>query len=225
MRAQSWLLTLFACFAAAQLTACDDAPSTLDKMSAEAASASQQATLDAQRAAAQSAAAASVARAKADEQQKTAQQLQLYQHMTAAQRIAEVAKVCSAKELSCDHKDLALLQTATDDPAEAKRLEAVIASATRAESAAADHADAAATQSLREDFARKYDAQLLDQHMNPDGVEATGTSKTVLRVHGWFCGRQYLSDFSKGPIGAQARIVGFKRLECFDAAESGSIDL
>jgi hypothetical protein len=60
-------------------------------------------------------------------------------------------------------------------------------------------------------FARAYEKQLLDEHLNPDAVTAVDTT---LKVRAWFCTRQFLHDFQNGPIAKQAKAIGFKRLEC-----------
>jgi hypothetical protein len=114
-----------------------------------------------------------------------------------------------------------LIIDASETPKERASLQRVAAGLTKA-------ADLVETQARRREgigdrvsFAEIYERQLLSENMKPDSVSATGNAeKTVLRVRGWFCTRQFIFSFENDAIADQVRRLGFTRLECSSAFQS-----
>lgn len=143
--------------------------------------------------------------------------------MTAGERERALRRRCA---LGCTPDDAAVRAAATEE--ERKQLAALAArldAANQAKREAAARAqEAAQNEAAREQFAALYDRALLDNHMNPDGVDATGPGKTTLRVRGWFCTRQFMDDFRR-TTAATATAAGFKRVECTSSFEHWWADL
>jgi hypothetical protein len=105
-----------------------------------------------------------------------------------------------------------IVEAAESEP-ERKRLNSLadklVASDQKISAVIADKRDAAE----RRNYADRYETHLLERHMNPEGVRASGTNNTTLMVNGWFCSRQFIYDLVKD-AGEEARRLGFVKLEC-----------
>jgi hypothetical protein len=123
--------------------------------------------------------------------------------------------------LDCDMDQDADIISAAADDAERRKLASISAKmeATRAA------ARAVVATKAREDFTDALDTRLLDRHLNPTGVSATGAEKRTLTVNGWFCSRQFVYDFGRGVDGQLARAAGFRHLTCASSLETWSDDL
>jgi hypothetical protein len=186
------------------------------------------------------------AREKAAQEATRANFLATLRGMTPAKRLSEMVRVCSPGG-ECNQDRLTMLTDAAGSDAEKKALSAKSASLVTeyqrweaSEQKKAERQAAVDEQKLerqaaadeqkfqiqgRVEFAEQYETALLNQHMNPDGVSATGPGKTTLTVRGWFCNRQFLFDFQKGPLYRAARDEGFKQLQCISALEVGTLPL
>jgi hypothetical protein len=138
--------------------------------------------------------------------------------MKPAARLAAVTTECGAKG-ACADETLVAIERAGADDAERKRIHAAIARATDAR----DERDARAQ---RESFAAEFERELLDKHLNPDSVTASGPNKATLSVHIWLCSKQFLHDLANDELFlAKVRVRGFKRVECAnDLGEVGSFN-
>lgn len=154
---------------------------------------------------------ADIADAQAQTDRAAASRLTKYQAMSPAQRFAAIRGTCDSGECDRDEEDSILAATATPD--ERTKVDAEIAR--RQKEAAALEAKEEAAQDIkdRHTFAEKYEQQLFERGLNPQGVSATGSDATTLRMIGAFCSRQFLYDF-QGPDSRLAKAVGFKKVEC-----------
>lgn len=141
-----------------------------------------------------------------------------FQAMTPGGRVQAIKDLCKD---TCSQTRVHLILEAAANPTERSRLK------TLAEAEEARVASEEARRARKEGagaraaFAELYETQLLENHMNPDGVSANGTT---LVIRGWFCSRQYTYDIQSG-LSDQARRLGFKRIECDNALGSWWLDL
>lgn len=138
--------------------------------------------------------------------------------MTPAEREQALRDRCSS---GCSTETRANILGAASSSAERAKLSSILDGFDAKSARAAD----ARTAGARDRYADSYDTALLERHRNPDSVTASGAGKTTLAVRGWFCSRQFIFDFANGPDGAEAKGLGFKRLECGNAMETWSQDL
>lgn len=134
--------------------------------------------------------------------------------MSPKEREALMVERVSFGEIAKATEILDLAQT----PAEKAKLTAAFAAA----EAARQRAIAKDADKARRTFASNFETRLFEQHMNPDGVSAVGST---LAVRGWFCSRQFCFNFTNGAISKDARAVGFKQMTCSNALESYTQEL
>jgi hypothetical protein len=169
-------------------------------------------------------------------------QLAIYRGLSPADRLEEMTRRCP-NEGQCDKEALALVRQAAATDTEratlSSKADALAAGQQRAPEApqaapvvAAPAAQqqqpttaAGASVSSREAFAGRFEAALVERRLNPDSVSVTGPNKTTLEIKGFACVRDFLSNVSKSPLGAEARAAGFKRLTCSYEQISDAIDL
>jgi hypothetical protein len=132
--------------------------------------------------------------------------------MTTAQRAAKVRDLCSADR--CNEKDARTVAETAKTPAERAALDRVVTAASKTSAAKA-----------REGYAKLYETQLLNKHMNPDDVSAVGDERKTLKVRGWFCTRQYVYDVQNGALGSELRGAGFTKISCESGLQNWSGEL
>lgn len=148
--------------------------------------------------------------------------------MTVEQREALLRDRCGTAIDTCADDERDVIIGAADNDAERRKLKS-IAKALADGLAAAKRRAATLTAKMgveaRERFAIIVDTALLETRRNPDSVRADGPEKRTLHISGWFCSRQFMYDFTSGTSGAQARDVGFNKLQCEDSVEVWTWDL
>lgn len=120
-----------------------------------------------------------------------------YAAMSATERSQAMREACGAD--GCDPDRVEAILAASSGPERAK-LQAMV-----------DAGERRGALASRKALAYELDRDLLDRHLNPDGVRVDGTT---LSVNGWFCSRQFLHDMESSGWTTRAKLVGFTKLDC-----------
>lgn len=137
--------------------------------------------------------------------------------MSAAGRASAITAKCG-HSTACPNAESDAVVEAAASAEERKQLTAAIARLVGAEEKSAEIA-------ARKKYASSLEIDLLDRHMNPDSVSASGPNATVLSVSGWFCSRQFVYDMQRSSRYDDIKALGFKRVVCWTAFATDSFDL
>lgn len=136
--------------------------------------------------------------------------------MTPEQRVIDLKNSCEIGDCTASEAADIVASGATDE--ERRTLGTKSKAMLAAKQASAAKREKQDALRLRNAYASDFETTLFSQHMNPDGVSATGAEKTTLHVDGWFCSRQFIYDTCHGKIGVDAKALGFTKIECAGAA-------
>lgn len=167
------------------------------------------------------------AEAKHEEERQKGQDAEIagFRLLSPAERESKLRAHCSPTD-GCLKARADVIVEAAATPAEGRKLAGLRDAALSAQARRAGVVPADAKPSdLRRAYAERFDQVLLQKHMNPDGVRASGPDATTLHIDGWFCTRQTVFDLANGEAGAEARAIGFRKIECASAAQSWNMDL